>query len=113
MNNRKRTVVINIRVTTKEKQRIVQLAKKCKLSISEYLRQLALGHEPKSTPSEEIYLTCSALQKAIRECTEPKTKDELLKILSDLYALCYPAGKEEDDGNHENLGSSGQFETAC
>jgi len=43
---RKRTFGINIRVTEQEKKRIEKYAKKCKLSISEYLRQLANGYTP-------------------------------------------------------------------
>ena len=43
---RNRTFGINIRVTEQEKKRIEKYAKKCKLSISEYLRQLANGYEP-------------------------------------------------------------------
>lgn len=43
---RNRTVGINIRVTEQEKNRIEKYAKKCKLSVSEYLRQLANNYEP-------------------------------------------------------------------
>ena len=44
---RERTCGINIRVTAQEKNRITRRAKKCGLTVSEYLRQLAKGHEPK------------------------------------------------------------------
>ena len=43
---RKRTYGINIRVTAQEKTRIERRAKKCGLTVSEYLRQLAQGREP-------------------------------------------------------------------
>ena len=39
---RNRTVGINIRVTVTEKKKVTMLAKKCCLSLSEYLRQRAL-----------------------------------------------------------------------
>jgi len=42
---RQRTYGINIRVTLQEKNRIERHAKKCGLTISEYLRQLAKGHK--------------------------------------------------------------------
>lgn len=51
MVNRKRTSVINIRVTPQEKQRIERYAAKCKLSVSEYLRQLANGYAPRELPA--------------------------------------------------------------
>ena len=43
---RNRTVGINIRVTVTEKKKVTMLARKCGLSLSEYLRQRALGYEP-------------------------------------------------------------------
>ena len=55
MTNRKRTVGINIRVTPQEKKRIVRFAKKCRLSVSEYLRQLAEGYTPQLLPGQELY----------------------------------------------------------
>ena len=54
MVNRKRTSVINLRVTPQEKERIERFAKKCRLSVSEYLRQLANGYAPRELPAELI-----------------------------------------------------------
>ena len=54
MVNRKRTSVINLRVTPQEKDRIEYFAKKCGLSVSEYLRQLAYGYAPCELPTELI-----------------------------------------------------------
>lgn len=44
---RERAFGINIRVTAQEKSKIKRHAKRCGLTVSEYLRQLAKGHEPK------------------------------------------------------------------
>jgi len=52
---RNRTFGINIRVTEQEKKRIEKYAKKCKLSVSEYLRQLANGYEPMIYEGSEKY----------------------------------------------------------
>ena len=52
---RNRTVGINIRVTVTEKKRVTMLAKKCGLSLSEYLRQRALGYEPGGHPPKEVF----------------------------------------------------------
>ena len=43
---RQRNYGINVRVTLQEKNKIERYAKKCGLTVSEYLRQLANGHEP-------------------------------------------------------------------
>ena len=42
---RSRTVGINVRVTVTEKKKVTMLARKCSLSLSEDLRQRALGYE--------------------------------------------------------------------
>ena len=47
---RKRSVGINIRVTVTEKKKVTMLARKCGLSLSEYLRQRILGYEPSEYP---------------------------------------------------------------
>ena len=45
---RKRSVGINVRVSVTEKRKMTLMAKRCGLSLSEYLRQRALGgHPPK------------------------------------------------------------------
>ena len=57
---RKRSVGINVRVSTAEKKRVTMLAKKCGLSLSEYLRQRALDYEPGGQPPKE---GCDVLDK--------------------------------------------------
>ena len=52
---RNRTVGINIRVTVTEKKKVTMLAKKCGLSLSEYLRQRALDYEPGGQPPKEVF----------------------------------------------------------
>ena len=65
MANRQRSLGINIRVTSAEKKKIVRNAKKCKLTVSEYLRQIAMNVEPKELPSEEIIQSIMRLQKEV------------------------------------------------
>ena len=47
---RNRTAEINVRVTVTEKKKVTMLARKCGLSLSEYLRQRILGYEPSEYP---------------------------------------------------------------
>ena len=48
MPNRQRNLGINIRVTPKEKKKIERNAKKCRLTVSEYLRQLVVTNDLKN-----------------------------------------------------------------
>ena len=52
---RKRSVGINVRVSVTEKQKMTLMAKRCGLSLSEYLRQRALGYEPGGHPPKEVF----------------------------------------------------------
>lgn len=65
MPNRQRNLGINIRVTPQEKKKIERNAKKCRLTVSEYLRQLAMTKEPKELPSEKMVESLMRLNNVI------------------------------------------------
>ena len=52
---RKRSVGINVRVSVTEKRKMTLMAKRCGLSLSEYLRQRALDYEPSGQPPKEVF----------------------------------------------------------
>ena len=52
---RKRNVGINVRVSVTEKRKMTLMAKRCGLSLSEYLRQRALGYEPGGHLPKEVF----------------------------------------------------------
>ena len=52
---RKRSIGINVRVSVTEKRKMTLMAKRCGLSLSEYLRQRALGYEPGGHPPKEVF----------------------------------------------------------
>ena len=66
---RNRTVGINIRVTVTEKKKVTMLARKCGLSLSEYLRQRALGYEPGGHPSKEVFDVLDKLDDIAEQCS--------------------------------------------
>ena len=66
---RNRTVGINVRVTVTEKKKVTMLAKKCGLSLSEYLRQRALGHEPGGNPPKEVFDILDKLDDIAESCS--------------------------------------------
>jgi len=65
---RNRTVGINVRVTVTEKKKVTMLAKKCGLSLSEYLRQRALGYEPGGHPPKEVFDVLDKLDEIAENC---------------------------------------------
>ena len=66
---RNRTVGINIRVTVTEKKKVTMLARKCGLSLSEYLRQRALGYEPGGHPPTEVFDILDKLDEIAENCS--------------------------------------------
>ena len=46
---------IDLRLSPYEKQRIKAKARKCGLSVTQYMKQLALGYEPKPMPDEAVF----------------------------------------------------------
>ena len=73
---RNRTVGINVRVTVTEKKKVTILARKCGLSLSEYLRQRALGYEPGGHPSTEVFDVLDKLDEIAENCS-PATAAEI------------------------------------
>ena len=66
---RKRSVGINIRVTVTEKKKVTMLARKCGLSLSEYLRQRALGYAPGGHPPKEVFNVLDKLDEIAENCS--------------------------------------------
>ena len=52
---RSKTLGINVRVTSAEKEKLSENAFYCGLSLSEYLRRLGLGRNIKAATDEKIY----------------------------------------------------------
>ena len=66
---RKRSIGINVRVTVTEKKKVTMLARKCGLSLSEYLRQRALGYEPGGHPPKEVFDVLDKLDDIAERCS--------------------------------------------
>ena len=66
---RKRSVGINVRVSVTEKRKMTLMAKRCWLSLSEYLRQRALGYEPGGQPPKEVFDVLDKLDEIAESCS--------------------------------------------
>ena len=66
---RRRSVGINVRVSVTEKKKVTMLARKCGLSLSEYLRQRALGYEPGGHPPKEAFDVLDKLDEIAENCS--------------------------------------------
>jgi len=97
---KEKTNSIYVRVTEKEKGRIQNKAKKCGLSVSEYLRKRALGYSPKPLLPETFYdftekigVLCDAL--GTLSSTELQT--EVLKLIDEIYSKLFTPERNVGD----------------
>jgi hypothetical protein len=81
---------IYTRVTPTEKQRIERTAKKCGLSVSEYIRQRCLGYAPRETPPDAYYELCRKLD-YIRELGNG---DAILALLDEMRKELFLPGRD-------------------
>ena len=75
MANRERNVGINLRVTPDEKKKISRYAKKCRLTVSEYIRKVAVRDEPKVFIPKEIEDSLLRIRTVIHAMEEDKLMD--------------------------------------
>ena len=80
-----------VRVTAKEKDKIQSKARKCGLSTTEYVKQRALGYEPRGIPPDALFL-----------CLEK------LGELFDIH-LIFPAFLARELIQHERIGAKTEF----
>ena len=98
---KERKVQLKMRVTEKEKVRMQNKAKKCGLSVSEYLRKRALEYAPKALLHESFYEfteKLGVLYEALGTLNSTEFQAEVLKLLDEIYAkLLTPDRKDGDD----------------
>ena len=75
---------LELRLSAKEKEQLEQIAKKCGLPVSEYLRKRGLGYEPGPLLDERFYAAYSKLCEISNLPLQPDTEAVLIAILNDL-----------------------------
>ena len=98
--NKQMETRLAFRVTMKQKQQIDAAARKCGLRQSEYLRQRALGGEPKAVLPEAFFICCEKLDRLTRAPYAKDVNNAALSMLTDMKNILtgkasLPAEKEE------------------
>ena len=104
--NTGKEIKISARVTEKEKQTIMTKAKKCGLSVSEYIKQRALGYEPRTVPPDTLFLLLEKLGNLEDKSTSAKLNAEIGEFLKEITNTLLLPGKE---GSLSQLPDSGPF----
>ena len=77
---KERTQSIYTRITPAEKQQIERTARRCGLSVSEYVRQRCLGYAPREIPPDTYY----DLYRELNEARRQVGGDAILSLLDDM-----------------------------
>ena len=90
---RTRKTNINVRTTLEEKSLFERKAKKCGLSLSAYLRMLAIGYEPKAVPPLEyrkIYDILLDVYVDFRNAHDEVASNYLLSLIKEMQVALTP-----------------------
>ena len=86
---------IAVRMTVKEKQTIQSKAKKCGLSASEYVKQRALGYEPRTVPPNALFVLLEKIGDLESKSTSAELNAEIEKLLKEITAVFLLPGREK------------------
>ena len=86
---------ISIRLTDKEKQTIQVKAKKCGLSTTEYVKQRALGYEPRTVPTNALFVLLEKIGDLENKSTSAELNVEIEKLLKEITAVLLLPGREK------------------
>jgi len=85
---------IELRVTPQEKKKIEQLAKKCCLSLSEYIRKRALGYAPRTVLPGVFYDFNRRLGELLNTELSPVTEKAVLQLFDEIHSELLTPGKQ-------------------
>ena len=86
-------VRIAVRLTAREKEKIKSKARKCGLSTTEYVKQRALGYEPKSIPPDALFVCLERLGELADKASSPELGKEICTVLKQITAEFLLPGK--------------------
>ena len=86
---------ISVRLTDKEKQTIQAKAKKCGLSTTEYVKQRALGYEPRAVPPNALFVLLEKIGALESESTAVELNAEIENLLKEITAVLLLPGREK------------------
>ena len=84
---------IAVRVTVREKEKIQAKARKCGLSTSEYVKQRALGYEPRTVPPDALFVCLERLGELADKASSPELDEGIYTVLKQITAAFLLPGK--------------------
>ena len=94
---------IAVRVTAREKEKMQTKARKCGLSTTEYVKQRALGYEPRGIPPDALFLCLEKLGELADKASSPELDKEISDVLKEITAAFLLPGKGCSTGSPQSL----------
>ena len=89
---------INFTVTPAEKKRIAKIAKACGLKQGEYIRQRALGYQPRAFPLPERYWSLhDDLLRLLKKPMSPELESDVESTLNRFRATFFSPGVQSPE----------------
>ena len=88
-----KNIRIAVRVTAREKDKIQSKARKCGLSTSEYVKQRALGYEPRAVPPDALFVCLERLGELADKASSPELDEGIYTVLKQITAAFLLPGK--------------------
>ena len=85
---------ISVRLSEKEKQTIQAKEKKSGLSASEYVKQRALGYEPRAVPPNALFILLEKIGDLESKSTSVELNAEIEELLKEITAVLLLPGRE-------------------
>ena len=102
---RERNIIINIRVTDKEKKALERSAKRTGLSLSAFIRKSGLNQKIYAAPSDTLHKAYDAVEwllKRLSDFSKSEIEVNLINIRERILDAYYE--KEDSDGDNKDMG---------
>lgn len=84
---------ITFRLDRRDKEKIQSKARKCGLFTTEYVKQRALGYEPRGIPPDALFVCLEKLGELVDKTSSPELDDEISTLLKQIAAEFLLPGK--------------------
>lgn len=84
---------ITFRLNRRDKEKIQSKARKCGLSTTEYVKQRALGYEPRAVPSDALFVLIEKISELEDKSTSDELNAEIGTLLKEITAALLLPGK--------------------
>ena len=84
---------ITFRLDRRDKEKIQSKARKCGLSVTEYVKQRALRYEPRTVPPDALFACLEKLGELADKASSPELDKEIYTVLKQITAEFLLPGK--------------------